>query len=388
MSERHRASRNDRRIKRALPLLLLAGTLLSGCGTPGAGPSAGRIERTANSAPQGNFPVVELSDRSLSLAGAGEPLGFASLGGRRFDSNVLRPGDTVDITVFDTGEEGLLSAASSKTLPLGKFRIDPAGYVTLPFVGRIRAAGGSPAALQSKIAASLKGSSVSPQAAVQVTETGGSGFTVNGGVNSAGRYQLTGQGERLLDAIAMAGGPKTAPGETSVTLLRGSSRASLPMDRLIAEPGENVYVQPNDQIFVKAEAPSFISLGAFRSPGEYRFETGELTMAQAVARSGGLADDRANPKKLYLFRYEPAETARRLGALPPNDSRATPVPVAYLVDMTKTQSFFLTQSFLMRKGDTLYAPNAGVINFAKALQVLNPPVPAPTYAAPAPTNSY
>jgi polysaccharide export outer membrane protein len=50
----------------------------------------------------------------------------------------LRPGDVIEVTILDRTEEGLMSAADSRALNLGRFTVDHAGFVTLPFVGRPR----------------------------------------------------------------------------------------------------------------------------------------------------------------------------------------------------------------------------------------------------------
>lgn len=366
-------------------LAVLGFVALSACSTPSSGPSASGVEQTARYSASGPAPVIELTNAVVPAISESDSQGLATLGGGRFNSNVMRPGDQIEVRIFDKTEEGLLSAADSKSVDLGRFRVDQSGYVTLPYAGRLRAGGTSTASLQNRIVEKLKGSSVSPQAVVSVVEQGGSAFTVNGAVNGAQRFNLSGQSERVLDGIAMAGGATGAPGETEVTLIRGANRSTVGMDRLIADPAQNVYLQPNDQIFVRRDNPSFTSFGAFKSPGEFNFETGELTMAQAIARSGGLLDDRANAKKVYLFRREPADVARRVGMIAPNDPRTGMVPVVYTVDLTKTPAYFLMQSLKMKKGDMLYAPNAGTADFGKAFQIFEKS--PPTAAAPLPGRS-
>lgn len=346
--------------------LLLCGTVLASCASPGSGPSAGAIERSMRVPSTGEAAIVDLTSYNLPNAPSGRD-GLARLGSQRFDNSRLRPGDTVTIRIFDTGEEGLLSSASATSLDLGQFRIDDAGFVDIPYAGRLRAAGSTPGALQTTIANGLRGSSISPEASVFVSEAGGSGFTVSGSVNGAGRFELTSQGERVLDAVAMAGGPSSPAGETLVTLVRGPERASVTMDRLLVDQTQNVFVQPGDQIFLGRDATSFTSFGAFASPGEFNFQPGELTLAQAVARSGGLLDDRANAARVYLMRSEPASVARALGVLPSNDPTVGMVPVIYRANMKQPSALFAMQSFQMQKGDILYVPNSAGANIRQAL---------------------
>lgn len=53
-------------------------------------------------------------------------------------SALLRHGDVIEVTVFDTGEDGLFASANSKTLNLGRFTVDRSGAVTLPLSARRR----------------------------------------------------------------------------------------------------------------------------------------------------------------------------------------------------------------------------------------------------------
>jgi polysaccharide biosynthesis/export protein len=354
--------------------LLFCGSLLAGCASPGSGPSAGAIERSIVLPSTGEAPIVDLAAYNLPSA----PVmldGLSRLGSQRFDGSRLRPGDSVTVRIFDTGEEGLLSSASATSLDLGQFRVDDSGFVDIPYAGRLRAAGSTPGALQNTIANGLRGTSISPEASVFVTEAGGSGFTVSGDVNGAGRFELTSQGERVLDAIAMAGGPSSPPGETVVTVARGSARASATMGRILADQSQNIFVQPGDQIFLGRDTTSFTSFGAFQSPGEFNFQPGELTMAQAVARSGGLLDDRANATRVYLLRSEPAQIARSLGVLPPNDPTQGMVPIIYRANMKQPQGLFAMQSFQMQKGDILYVPNSAGANIRQALNPFRSAMP-------------
>jgi polysaccharide biosynthesis/export protein len=358
-----------------------ASALLAGCAAPGAGPSANALENSVRIASTGQAPIVDLVAYNLPNTPGGDQRGLARLAGQKFNGSVLRAGDTVSVRIFDTGEEGLVSTARSSALDLGSFKIDDAGFIDVPYAGRLRAAGSTPAALRTRIAGGLRGSSISPEATVFVSETGGSGFTVNGAVKSAGRFDLTTQGERVLDAIALAGGPASPSGETQVTVIRGNDRASAPMDRILLDQGQNIYVQPGDQIFLGRDATSFTSFGAFASPGEFNFQPGEMTMAQAVARSGGLLNDRANASRVYLLRSEPAAVGRSLGVLPPGDTSGGTVPVIYRVDMKQPASLFAMQSFQIRKGDLLYVPNSAGANIRQSLNLFQAPqqqtVPAP-----------
>jgi polysaccharide biosynthesis/export protein len=120
---------------------------------------------------------------------------------------------------------------------------------------------------------------------------------------------------------------------------------------------------------------SFTALGASGKNDEINFETQGITLAQALARSGGLIDSRSNPSGVFVFRLEKrsAEAASAQGA----DAAATTtttsqglVPVVYRVDLKDPRSLFWIQSFPMRDKDVLYVSNAPVVELQKFLNLL------------------
>ena len=284
--------------------------VLAACARPSDGPSPSSFYDAKDPATGQSIPVTRLKQANLPVGG-NAPLAYnpADPGLSVFRSGGsndvrLRRGDVIEVTIFDTGEEGLFSSANSKTLPLGRFTVDANGNVTLPFVGKQRVLDSSPEALQSRIVSGLKGSAVNPQAVVTVVEQPGNAVTVGGSVRTPGRVPLSARKEKVSDAIALAGGALTNPASATVTLMRGARKASAPLSRVLNEDLQNVFLLPDDQIFVQDAAPAFTVMGAFKSTGEFRFEPGHLTLAQALGRAGGLLDDRADASQVYLLRNQ------------------------------------------------------------------------------------
>ncbi|WP_117190290.1 polysaccharide biosynthesis/export family protein [Rhizobium terrae] len=375
-------------MRKLAPFVFVA--LLSACARPSDGPTAGGFYSASMPHTNERIPVVRLADAPMNPVAA-TPLaysptepGLSTMRSGGFADNRLRRGDVIEVTILDTGEEGLFSSTASKTLTLGRFTVDSAGTVTLPFVGRQRVLESSPEALQARIVNGLKGSAVNPQAVVTVVDKPTSGFTVNGGVRSAGRFPLTARKERVLDAIALAGGASSAPGAATVTLVRGKQRASAPLDRVLNDDRQNVYLLPDDQLYVEDDAPTFTAFGAFKSVGEFQFEAGKLTLAQALGRAGGLLDDRADASNFYVLRNQPvySQVAAATAAKNPGTTVMTTKPVIYRVDLHDVANLALMQQFKVMDGDILYASNSGMVDFAKLFTIYQKSVP--TAAAPLP----
>ncbi|MEI5681071.1 MULTISPECIES: polysaccharide biosynthesis/export family protein [unclassified Mesorhizobium] len=375
-------------MRKLVPIAFLV--VLGACASPSDGPSATNIRNASLPNSNEKIPVVELADAPLGIMGAttmsyaSNDAGLSSFRSGGYVDSRLRRGDVIDVTIFDTGEEGILSTTNSKTLNLGRFTVDESGFVTLPFVGRQRVMESSPEALQSRIVAGLKGSAVNPQAVVSVVEKPANGITVNGNVRAPGRFPLTARKERVLDAIALAGGASGAPGGTTVTIVRGKQRASASLDRIMADSRQNVYLLPDDQVMLEGDAPSFMALGAFKSAGEFEFEKGKLTLAQALGRAGGLLDDRADARNFYVFRNQPvySDAAFAKAGKNPGAPFVTSKPVIYRVNLKDVSNFALMQQFQVQDGDILFASNAGLVDAAKLITVFQKSVA--TAAAPPP----
>jgi len=316
---------------RLVPIVFIA--FLSACSS--SGPSVRSIfDATLPSTGQ-KIPVVDFKNvppeitKAVAYTPAGNDLSrFASAGviGER-----VRTGDVIEVTIYDSGEEGLFSSTDSKVLQLGNFTVDQTGFINLPFVGKIEANGVSPDALQGRIVEALRGSAVNPQAVVRLVESPNSSVMVSGNVNSAGRVPLTGKQTRLIDIIAQAGGAVSTPGSTKVTLVRGSHRGSAQLDRIQSDNSQNVHVLPGDQIIVE--------------------EAHTMTLSEAVGKAGGLASTGADPKNVYLFRNQPAGTPVGDIVLQPGQES----PIIYRIDMSNPGNIPYMQQFIMQNGDVLYA---------------------------------
>lgn len=154
---------------------------------------------------QRKIPVIELANAPAATVSAGgiqsaSGPGLTALRNTGYNAQRLRRGDVIDITVLDTGEDGLFSPTQSKTLNLGRFTVDQSGSVNIPFVGKQRVIDSTPEGLQSQVVAGLKGSAVNPQAVVTVVDKPTSAVMLSGAVKTPGKIVLTARQERVLDS--------------------------------------------------------------------------------------------------------------------------------------------------------------------------------------------
>ena len=191
--------------------------------------------------------------------------------------------------------------------------VDTNGNITVPYAGAIRPKGRTVVQVQQAIVNALKNRALEPQAVVALVEQRASSISVLGEVDTPSRFPASASGERLLDAITRAGGPKNPGYDTWVMLERDGRQATAPFGRSSIEPANNIYVRPQDTIYVFTQPQTFVAFGASGQQGQFPFGAWRLSLAEAVAKAGGLNDNLADPASVFVYRGEPREVAEQLG---------------------------------------------------------------------------
>jgi polysaccharide export outer membrane protein len=232
-------------------------------------------------------------------------------------------------------------------------------------------AGQTPQEVQRIIEEQLAGKAIQPQVLLTVTKPISNTVTVTGEVTAGARVPLTAKGDRLLDVIAAAGGVRAPVNETFVRLSRGNLTVTVPLSRVVAEPYENIFMRPNDVLTLVRDAQTFIAYGATGRNAEVPFEADGITLAQALAKAGGLLDFRADPAGVFLFRFEPASVVRDLRPASPLLATGRYIPVVYRLDMRDANSLFLAQAIRVHNRDVLYVSNAPLTDLQKVLGIFS-----------------
>lgn len=362
-------------------LLPLAG-LTAGCeALPAAGPL--RSEITEQSQPVDAsvpFVLADVNEHVLSvLARRSEPTFGRSFGpSRQVSDYTIGVGDGIVVTLWEAGSGGLFSApmlngvsTGSRSTIVPEQQVGRDGSITIPYAGRIHVTGKTTAEVEKTIIAGLEGKAIQPQALVSVPRPVSNAATVLGEVTSGARLPLSPRGDRVLDVIATAGGVRSPIHETFIGLTRGKQTTEMPMQALLSRPDENVYVRPQDTITVIRRPQTFTAFGATGQNSIVPFDAVGITLEEAVAKAGGLRDERADPRGVYLLRFEDASLARAIASpdlvLPSHGL----VRVVYRLDMRQASSIFLARQFKIRDKDALYVANAASMDVQKLLTLVN-----------------
>jgi polysaccharide export outer membrane protein len=367
---------------RSLLILGVAAMVLvaTACSTlPSSGPSLSEVGEVQKSEAL-PIRVVEI-DQDLarrSLASEGRTRFAEVFAGGGQPEYRVDAGDMLEVSIWEAppatlfGSVAIDSRGSPATTRMTSFpeqMISPQGTISVPFAGTIPVAGKSPQQIEAEVAQRLKGKANQPQVLVRVTRNASSNVTVVGEVAQSQRMPLTAKGERLLDAIAAAGGVRQPVGRMTVQITRGETVRSMPLDGVIQDPKQNVRLLPGDVVTALYQPLSFTALGATGKNEEIAFEAQGITLAQALARAGGVQDARADASGVFIFRFEePAMLAAGENNVPAApDGR---VPVVYRLDLKDPRSFLVAQGFRMRNKDVVYVANAPAAELQKFLNIL------------------
>jgi polysaccharide export outer membrane protein len=371
-----------------IALAMLLSTTLAACSTLGSsGPNSREIRGAKSERINGaDIRVVELTDQvAHNLIAHSKPRNFHDVLGEGQPTGAkIGQGDVLAVTVWEAPPAALFgmlgqrteivestSLETAKMTDMPQQMVDASGMLSLPFVGTLRAAGKTPRQLEADIAARLRGIANKPQVSVGTLRNATSNVTVVGKVATNGRVPLTPRGERLLDVLAVSGGVTEKLERTVIQITRTSEVVSMPVEAVIRDPRQNIRLQPDDVVTAIHQPYSFTALGAVGTPSEIDFEATGITLSQALGRIGGVQDNRADVKGVFLFRLE---DPRNLDPTTVDNAQLTPdgkLLVIYRVNLADPRSFFLAQNFTMRNRDILYVSNAPGVDLQKFVSIIS-----------------
>ena len=364
--------------------LTLGALLLSACSLlPTSGPSKREIESSSTSPGAAAIQVVEVDDaitRRL-LAQRTQYLFSETLGQVAGPYSGIGPGDVVEISIWEAPPATLFGAGTpsatdsrsatsgARAVVLPDQMVDRDGSLNVPFAGKVQAAGQTLRAIEAEIVKRLTGKAHLPEVTLRQTRNVSAAVTVVGEVASSARVPLTPAGERLLDALALAGGVRQPVSKMTLQVTRGANYYAMPLDSVIRDPRQNVPLRAGDVVTAIFQPLSFTALGATGKNEEINFEAQGITLAQALARSGGLVDSRSDAQGVFIFRMEP-QAALDWPRQPVSTTPEGMVPVVYRVDLKNPSSFFVMQSFAVNNKDILYVSNAPATELQKFLNLV------------------
>ena len=213
------------------------------------------------------------------------------------DEYLINVQDTVNVTVWENADL------------TGKFVVQPDGVITLPLVGRIKAAGLSVRNFEAQLTRALAdGFLIEPRVAVTLDQQRGSRVFIFGAVSSPGAYAMP-EGQTLIEALVRAGyasasqvvvvrpkrpsaGPTMPENAGDAEVIRVNLK-ELEKDVEQGSLARNIPLHDGDTIFIPRSDPTriFVS-GQVRTPGAFSI-TENTTVLQALTLAGGVTESAA-----------------------------------------------------------------------------------------------
>lgn len=216
-------------------------------------------------------------------------------------------------------DQVVLHVANAPDISDKPIRIDADGYIKLPMIGRVQAAGMTANELETEVAKRLKVYIEEPDVAVSVAEFHSQPVSIIGAVGSPGLHQLEGH-KTLVEMLSLAGGLRPDAGPTAkITRRLEWGRVPLPGAKddptgqfSIAEvnlrsilnakdPERNIAICPQDIISVPAAELVFV-LGEVTKTGGLPLNEGDrMSVLVALSNAGGTLKTAA-PSKAKILR--------------------------------------------------------------------------------------
>ncbi len=355
------------RMARIAVFLVLAVTLAA-CGLPRSGPTKREIY-SGSVQKQGDAFIVEVNDRVTRATAVVPAFGFSPqfINAGLVGSDTIQPGDTLGLTIWENVDVGLLAGAGTNSTTLEEVQVDGAGFIFVPYAGRIRAAGNTPEAIRRIITEKLDEQTPDPQVLVRRLAGDGSTVSITGAVGGQGIYPIQRPTRTLTAMLARAGGITIVPEIAQVTIFRGRAQGKIWFQDLYKNPDFDIALRNGDRILVEEDTRAYTALGATGAQNRVTFTAQSLSAIEAIAQVGGLSTSIADPTGVFVFRNETGDIANQvLGRTDLIGAQR----MVYVLDLTAPNGVFVARDFVIRDGDTVYVTEAPFVQWSKTLNAV------------------
>ena len=344
--------------------------LLAGCTSelPGGGPNSRQMLRQATQA-DADFAAYRVTRAFLPIVarwpdtGSQQRLSWLprSRGAR---SQIIQPGDRLNIRVWDSSENSLLTSLGQKEIALPDVKVAANGTIFMPYVGNVSVVGLTPDLARERLQEALE--AIVPSAQVQLSMTEGRNNSVDlvSGVVRPGTYPMPDRNYTVMSLIAAGGGISPNLNNPQIRLMRGGRLYGTSVDYLLSNPQADTLLRGGDRVFVEEDDRYFLSFGATGTEAMHIFTKDRMSAMDAVAVIGGVNENRADPQGLLVLREYP-ESAVRPGNQGPRKPR-----VVFALDLTTADGLFAARKFQINSGDLILATEAPINDLITISQIV------------------
>ncbi|MCP5091733.1 MAG: polysaccharide export protein [Gammaproteobacteria bacterium] len=333
-------------------VLSLCAALITACSTlPRGAPVQREILRADENAPK-EFAVYGVTRTFLPTVARWPATGVIRSSGWLKHSHssagpVLAPGDRLNLMIWDSDPNSLLTSPEQKSVSMEGVQISPAGTIFLPYVNAVHVAGTGPEQARRKIQRKMEEIIPSAQVQLYLQEGKQNMADLVGGVSSPGSYAITDSHFTVLNLISQGGGVNPALRHPRVRLNRNGKSYVKSVSAIFENPGLDTILRGGDKVIVEQDDRYFLSLGAAGQESLVYFEKERLSALDAMSLVGGVSDSRGNPAGILILRQYPA------GAV--DDGRRGPehARTVFTLDLTSADGLFSAGQFAINPKDTV-----------------------------------
>lgn len=283
--------------------------------------------------------------------------------------NVFMPGDSIQITILESGSTTLFGNNSSNlsqknisnnsyqsTLPIQIVDLD--GKIFVPYLGIISVSGMNVNQLRNFLYNGLKPKSNNPQIFIDARFTS-SAVNISGDIKNSMIYELKG-GETLIDAIGISGGLIGEKDNYMLTLTRDNQTKSFPLEDIFSATNDEIRLLPNDNVVFENEPFVATVLGASNSNTNVSFGPNNSSLLSIIGKVSGVNNYRGDLKKVYIFRKNPK--GFNFSNVASQQSNYVSIFQNEQKQSTKTLEYSLIHIDISNKNSLLYSSNFKVLD--------------------------
>jgi polysaccharide export outer membrane protein len=266
------------------------------------------------------------------------------------------PGDVLTIIVWDHPE---------LTTPAGQYRdaasagtvVAEDGTIYYPYVGTLQVAGKTTRQIRELLGSRLSKYIEKVQLDVRMAAFRSKRVYVVGEVSKPGLQDVTDIPMTVLEAVNRAGGFTVEADHSRVLLTRKGVTYRVDIQSMYEDGAteQNALLEAGDILNVSDRSFNKIFvLGEVQKPGSLVMTKKRSTLAEALSDAGYIAQDRSNPKWIYVMRGE-SET-----------------PELFHLDGSSPDAMLLADRFPLRPRDIVYVDAADVVRWNRVVSNILP----------------
>lgn len=270
-------------------------------------------------------------------------------------------GDILSVIVFNHPEL-TLPAGPQRSAEESGFMVRGDGSFSYPFIGTVPARGRPVEQIRDELTQRLAQFIPDPQVEVRIAAYNSQAVVVSGQVSTPNRQPLTAVPLTLIEAVNAAGGFTDAADLRAVSVQRSGQIHTVDMQGfLIGGITQNNPVLRNGDVVnvPRRRAEEAYMLGEVARPDVIDLSRDPVTLTQALARRGGMAQSRADARGVLVFRQAPEGRTR-----------------VFRLDVSSPTGLLIGTRFVLEPGDVIYVMRSPLQRWNDTISSLLPTVQA------------